>query len=274
MHLSSHATIKRRQDTFYVDLLRNGNETGLEHFYNRLFRSFSYKARKRVKDDLASTAIAQEAFLRLWMVRDKMEDTTKVMAFLKAQINEGCQAFYSKRSARFHRDLIKLDGIDDYQNFLGGYNPEEETDDADSIAQQNFEEQNRAKLKSIKKFLPNLTQNEQLFIQLCLRYSFGFEKIALHLGGISDVEVYRKVQKTLENLKNAVVNSDKLNNLETTNSFIYQGDLSEEQACIFRLRYELKMSFEEISAELRLSQAYVQTVFVEACSMAKKIKSN
>ena len=274
MQSSSHTTIKRRSDDFYVDLLRNGDEIGLEHFYNRLFGSFSYKARKRVKDELASTSIAQEAFLRLWLVRDKMENIVKVITFLKAQINEGCEAFYKKPSERFHRDLIKFEEIEDYQSCFSSYDPEEDEEDAGTIAQRKLEEQNKANLKIIKNFLPSLTQNEQLFIQLCLQYSFCFEKISRHLGGISDIEVFRKVKKILENLKNAIVNSNKLNTTETKHCFIYQGDLSEEQAKILQLRYELKMSFQEISIELNLSQGHVQTVFVEACSLSKKIKSN
>lgn len=248
---------KINPDLHFLDQLRNGQESGLNHFYKRLYPVISYWALKRVKDDVAASGIAQEAFLKLWLLRAKMNDVSEIIAFLGQRIKQGCTDFYRKSADRFHRGLIKLDDIENYQEFIGGYGPE-------VVYQEELDQQKMAQWQEIERAVPNLSPNQQLFIRLCLQYSFSYDRIAWHLGGISDYEVARKVEKTLACLKNIVTGAKKLNIATTTRTFLFEGELNEEQANILNMRYELNYSFEEIALELGLSQEYVQTVFVQA----------
>lgn len=261
--------MKANPDLYFLNQLKNGQEAGLNHFYNRLYPVVSYWAFKRVKDDVAASSIAQEAFLKLWLVRAKINDIKELITFLSQRVKQGCTDFYRQSSARFHRGLIKLDDIGNYQEFIGAYEPE-------VVCQEELDEQKMAQWQEIERALPNLSQDQQLFIRLCLRYAFSYDRIAWHLGGIADYEVARKVEKTLAALKNIITGAKKLNTVTTAKKFLFEGELNAEQAQILHMRYELNCSFEEIALELGLSQAHVQTVFVQAYTAIswKKSKSS
>lgn len=150
-----------------------------------------------------------------------------------------------------------------------GYNPEID-DDIDILYQQELEEELKKQWIQVDALIPNLTQEQQLFIKLCLKYSFNYERIAWHIGGISDYQVARKVENTLESLKAVLANSQKLNAIGKTNKFSFEGDLCEEQAAILHMRYELQYSFEEIATALNLNQGHIQRAFAQACTKIKK----
>jgi len=188
-----------------------------------------------------------------------MNTVNELITFLGQRIKQGCTDFYRTSVERFHRGLIKLDDIENYQEFIGRCEPQEEVTYQDELNQQKMEQ-----WREIEQALPNLSQNQQLFIRLCLQYSFSYDRIAWHLGGISDYEVAKKVERTLACLKNMVTGAKKLSLTATTKTFLFEGELNEEQANILQMRYESNFSFEEIALELGLSQEYVQTVFVQA----------
>ncbi|MEO5777769.1 MAG: sigma factor-like helix-turn-helix DNA-binding protein, partial [Flavobacterium sp.] len=104
------------------------------------------------------------------------------------------------------------------------------------------------------------------------KYSFNYDRIAWHIGGISDYQVARKVEKTLECLKAILTNTQKLTTVGKTNKFKFEGDLCEEQSAILHMRYELQYSFEEIATALNLNQGYIQKAFSNACTKIKKVK--
>ncbi|WP_157262283.1 sigma factor-like helix-turn-helix DNA-binding protein [Pedobacter sp. PACM 27299] len=126
--------------------------------------------------------------------------------------------------------------------------------------------------RPVESVLPNLPENQQLFIRLCIKYSFSYERIAWHVGGITDYQVAKTVEKTLESLKSILKNSQKLNTVGKTNKVKFEGDLCEEQSTILHMRYELQYSFEEIARTLNLSQNHIQKVFVQAYTKIKKVK--
>ncbi|SDF81446.1 RNA polymerase sigma factor, sigma-70 family [Mucilaginibacter pineti] len=267
------ASVKITLDLHFIDLLKSGKESGLKHFYNRLYPVINYWAFKRVKDDVAASSIAHEAFLKLWLLRSKMNSANEIITFLGKQVKCGCNDFYKKSSAKFHRGLIKLDDIENYQDFMGANEPQDEIDLTDITYQEELDQLRAEQWQEVESVLPNLSANQQLFIKLCLQYSFSYDRIAWHLGGISDYEIARKVEDTLKNLKDIIINTKKLN-LTKTSKFLYEGELNEEQANILNLRYDLNFSFEEIASELGLSQGYVQTVFVKAFKAIKKVPNN
>lgn len=50
----------------------------------------------------------------------------------------------------------------------------------------------------------------QLFIRLCLRYDFSYERIAYYLGGISDYDVSLRVEQCISHLKAALADTSRL----------------------------------------------------------------
>ena len=249
-----------------------GDEKGLEYFYNRLYPSLFYKRSRYIKDDTNAASIVSEAFLRLWLIRNNITDPSHIETFLSDTTIEACKSYYKTSSHNFQRNMLRLDEIENYQEFMGGYDPEEESDLDDIFFQEELDERLKLQWQQVEAVIPNLTENQQLFIKLCLKYAFNYERIAWHIGGISDYQVASTVEKTLEALKSILTSSQKLEATGKTTKFKFEGDLCEEQSRILHMRYELQYSFEEIASQLNLSQEHIKRTFVEAYTKVKKVK--
>ena len=242
--------------------LKSGREGGLVYFYNRMFRGLYWRAMRMTKCDVTADCIVQEAFLRLWQIRNQLRDAAHVEVFVKEQTKQEALGYFRKSANRFHRNLVRLDGIDNYQEFICGNRAEDEEHHV--FSEQQVDKQQTEQWEHIQKVLPTLSERQQLFISLCLKYSFSYDRIAWHLGGISDYQVALHVEKTLESLRSVITNTKKLDQAGKTRCMKYQGELNAGQAEILRMRYELQYSFEEIARALNLSRGQVQKTFLAA----------
>ncbi|WP_333801990.1 hypothetical protein [Sphingobacterium multivorum] len=202
-------TLQQKQTENYIALLQNGDERGLNFFYYRFYSYLFARTYRATQDDCAAESIAQEAILRLWLFRREVKDVDHILSFLKAQVKAALHAFFNKSRNRFHRSLLRLDAIEDYQEFFLGYETEEE-EEMDLVYLEKLEEEKQLRLDQLGNLLPSLNQQQQLFIKLCLKYSFNYERIAYYLGGISDYEVSLQVEKTIDTLRSVFNSSQKM----------------------------------------------------------------
>lgn len=255
----------------HLELLKDGKERGLDFFYGRYYSILLYRAERATQDDCVSESIVQEAFLRLWLYRANITSLEDITDFLNKQVGAAITAYYKKSTNRFHRSLLRLDGIEDYQEFLLGYELEEEEEE-DIIYIERLEEEKQEKINKLNSLLPNLKQEQQLFIKLCLKYSFNYERIAYYLGGISDYEVSMQVERTIETLRKIFHSAEKMAALNKPSKIVLEGEFDEQQAEIFHMRYELHLSFDQISEALQLCPTTVRKLFVQAHAKIKKHK--
>lgn len=256
----------------YLKKLKQGDEQGLNYFYQLLFTPYFKRAECFVKDDAIAAYITQEAFLRLWVCRKVIKDVQHLYDFLFKQIREAVDSYYNKASTRFQRSLLRLDAIEDYQEFMLGYEMERDEQE-DTVYLDTLEEEKQQQLARVNALLPNLSEQQQLFIKLCLKYSFNYDRIAWHLGGISDYEVANKIEKTIATIKAILCNDQQLITAAKPKHFVCEGGLSDQQAQILNMRYELQYSFEEIATALDLKDTHVRKLFVEAYAVIKNRKS-
>lgn len=257
-----------KDQQYYFNMFQDGNEKGLEFFYHLLYPSLYYCGVRYIKDDLNADCIVSEAFLRLWLSRRKITEVGQIKIFVKKLMSDGCKAYYKTSNGRFHRNMLRLDEIESYQDFIGTC----DEDDSYPLYQQEPEEELKNQWKKVEAVIPNLTSEQQLFIRLCIKYSFDYSRIAWHIGGISDYQVARKVERTLQCLKAIITDTKKLNSVGKTSRFRFEGDVSEEQLMILQMRYELQYSFGEIASALNLSQGYIQQAFAAASLKIRKTK--
>lgn len=255
----------------HFEKFRKGNEKGLEFFYKRLYPRIYYYGLRYIKDDVNAGCIVNEAFLRLWLCRKNISCPKHIETFVRKLTSDGCRAYYKTSSSRFHRNMLRLDEIENYQEFIGGYDPtiEEETDIRFHHEPAEEEKNQWERLEAV---IPNLSQDQQLFIRLCIKYSFDYGQMAWHIGGISDYQVARKVEQTLECLKAVISDTEKLSEVVKSSRFSFEGDVSEEQSMILQMRYELQYSFSEIASALNLEQGYIQKAFASASLKIRKTK--
>jgi len=261
---------KQNQDVNFARF-KEGDEKGLEFFYKRLYPTLYFYTFRYIKDDINADCIVNEAFLRLWLFRKSIDDPEHIEPFIKKLTTQACKAYYRASNKRFQRNMLRLDEIENYNDFIFGYDPEIE-EDTEVLYQEELEKELKEKWTKLETLIPNLTQDQQLIVRLCLKYSFNYDRIAWHIGGISDYQVARKVEKTLESLRAIFTNSQKLEIVGKNNRFRFEGDLNEEQSSILHMRYQLQYSFEEISSALNLDQGYIKKIFVSACIKIKKVK--
>jgi len=262
--------LKPKSDINYTKF-KEGNERGLEFFYQRLYPSIYYHVFRYIKDDVYASCIVNEAFLRLWLCRKNITCPEHIETFVRKLTADGCRAYFKTSSSRFHRNMLRLDEIENYQDFVVGYDSSEE-EETDTIYHHEPEEKEQKQWERVQAVIPNLSQDQQLFIRLCIKYAFDYGRMAWHIGGISDYQVARKVEQTLNALKEVITDTEKLDKIEKTSKFSFQGDVSEEQAAILRMRYELQYSFSDIAAALNLNQGYIQKAFAAASLKIKKTK--
>jgi hypothetical protein len=62
-------------------------------------------------------------------LRSSIRDIDHLKDFLSKQIKEAGAAYYQKNNTRFHRSLLQLDGIENFQEFMLGYEMEEEVEE-------------------------------------------------------------------------------------------------------------------------------------------------
>jgi RNA polymerase sigma factor (sigma-70 family) len=255
----------------HFEKFRKGNEKGLEFFYKLLYPRTYYYGFRYIKDDVNAGCIVNEAFLRLWLSRKIITGPEHIETFVRKLTSDGCRAYYKTSSSRFHRNMLRLDEIENYQEFMAGYDPTLE-DEADILYHHEPGEEEKRQWERVEAVIPNLSQDQQLFIRLCIKYSFDYGQMAWHIGGISDYQIAKKVEKTLEFLKAVITDTEKLNKLKKTSRFSFEGDVSEEQAMILQMRYELQYSFTEIAEALSLDQGYIQQAFATASLKIRKTK--
>lgn len=247
--------------------LKNGDEVGLTYFYSRFYRLYAYRAYCYTREDLDAHCITQEAFLRLWIFRESIEDVPHLHQFINRQVKEAGKAYHRKRSNQFRRRLLWFFDYEDPESLLPGSMPQ--WIEGSSLETEEPDEQDSERLESLNRLLPHLDREQQLFIRLCLKFDFNYERIAFYLGGIREYEVAQRVGKCIDRLKSLLVDSRKLSQVSHTHTLRLDQQLSPQQADILRLRYELGNSFEEIAADLRLTPEKVRTLFIQAFTILK-----
>jgi len=249
-----------------------GNEKGLEFFYKLLYPSIYHYGFRYIKDDMSADCIVNEAFLRLWLCRKSISCPEHIETFVRKLTSDSCRAYYKTTAGRFQRNMLRLDEIENYQDFTVGYNPDPDGE-GDVIYYHEPGDEEKKQWERVEAVLPNLSSDQQLFIRLCIKYSFDYSRMAWHIGGISDYQVARKVERTLECLKAVIHDAEKLNGLEKTSRFSIEGEVSAEESKILKMRYELQYSFGEIAEALNLDQGYIQRAFAAASLRIKKTRT-
>ncbi len=269
MELSRVSAIANHRKYFIE--FKAGNERGFEFFYKLLYPSVYYYAFRYIKDDVNAGCIVNEAFLRVWLCRKTIICPAHIETFVRKLTGDGCRAYFKTSSSRFHRNMLRLDEIENYQDFIAGYDPNQE-DETAIFDQHEPGEEEKKQWERVKAVIPNLSQDQQLFIRLCIKYAFDYGRMAWHIGGISDYQVAKKMEQTLKCLKALIADAEKLNQIKKTSRFSFEGDISDEQASILQMRYELQYSFSEIAAALNLNQGYIQQAFATASLKIRKTK--
>ena len=228
--------------------------------YAKYYNLFAWRCERSVKDEVAASGMVQDAFLRVWLLRDQLS-VSDVYDFLKVQLKKCIYAYYDTAKNKSHANLFRLDELENYDFLVVDGNLEDEALAEPDIAAQLLRQKQWEQLAQL---MPNLSDTQQQLIKLCLKYDFSYEHIAYYLGGISNYAVKKKVEMLLKSLKCMLTANQKLQQASSRRPLVFSGSLDELQAQIMKMRYELHYSFEEIAKALNMNQGYIQQAFVKA----------
>lgn len=250
--------MKRFQLDTHYKAFKKGCPHAFEAIYTQYYHSVYWMGRSILKDVYAVENILQDTFLILWEKRDRIQSPEHLNAFVHFVMKSECIYQYSKPQNAFQRNLSRLDYLENYQDYLGSYDEDEEA------AHLRRQEADQKALDQIQKVLPLLSSERKLLLELCLKYGFQYKAIAQAMG-TSTAKTSIEVKGAIQDIKNILgtgctpdAKAKPIRALKT------QGIMTPVQEKVLQLRMEKNYSFDAIATELNRSLKEVHQEFMTA----------
>lgn len=244
------------------ELLKKGDPAALVHIFNKYRGQLFWVGKQKMGDEFVIETIVQDAFLKLWEHRDRIEEPRHIYFFLRYVVKTECTYYYCRPKNQFYRSMARLENFGNYQDFMLGYDPSIEDE---HLKDQHLEQE---AFDRLKKILPLLSSEKSHLIELCLKHGFRYKFIGQMMGkGIT--ETSNLVKKAIQELKTIINQGNDQDNSSTTKIQV-QGEITEQQQKVLQLRCEQKESFAAIAKELNLSQKEVHSQFMAAYKLLQQ----
>lgn len=245
-------------------LLKKGDPIALVNIYARYRRQLFWVGKQKMGDEFVIESLVQDAFLKLWEHRDRIEDPDHIYYFLRYVIKTECTYYYCRPKNQFYRSMARLENFGNYQEFMLGHDPNIEDD---HLKDQCLEQE---AFDRIKEILPLLSSEKSHLIELCLKHGFRYKYIG-QLMGKGVTETSNQVKKTIQEIKAIITHGSSLENSSNSdNRNKAEEEITEQQQRVLQLRCEQKESFSAIAKELNLSQKEVHSQFIAAYKLMQQ----
>ena len=242
-----------------MEIISKDQMTVFKEFYNRYYTVFAWRCSKAVKDEVIGSGMAQDAFLKLWLLRDQLEKEDNYR-FLKSQLKKAITAYFKVPKHRFNANLFRLDELENPEFLMRTVEMDYGGLDHDTFDQGKYQKE----WAHLQELIPSLPSGQQELIKLCLKYNFNYDRISYYLGGISDYAVAKQVESLLTSLKQILSDVEKLEMVEQKVHFQFSGGLDDLQKEVLRMRYDLRYSFSEIATHLDIDVKEIKQAFSRA----------
>ena len=236
---------------------KKGDEKALAGLYDQLYKPLLYHGLRIIKDRFVVNSIIQEAFLKAWNFRERMTSTLHVYRFIRLNITWGCYGYFRQATYKRHYgSVIYTDDIDYYTS----------PSCFESEINEQLQKADEEKLQTIYNVIPYLPATRQNLINLYFKYGFSYKQIANRYA-TSKQAISRELQNGLEHLKKIINSKKRLDNpvVKSPKTILpYNEILEGEMLQVFKLRYEMKLSFESIALQLNLPQLDIQQLYIAA----------
>jgi RNA polymerase sigma factor (sigma-70 family) len=235
---------------------KKGDENALAYLYKHFHKSLLFHGLKIVRDPFEVNSVIQEAFLKAWQLRGRLTSLPHTYRFIRLNVTWGCYSYYRRVGVRQAQQVILTDNID-----LFGF-----SHSAPGLENEDLSNVDEERVQAIYKVIPYLPANQQTILTLYFKYGLSYKQIAKRFA-TSNQAISQELHKGLEHLKTVIHAKKKLDTPAKPNEnqmLPYAEVLDGELLQVFRLRYEMKLSFDAIAITMNLPQAYVQQQYVAA----------
>ncbi|MCW2462235.1 RNA polymerase sigma factor [Elizabethkingia anophelis] len=259
---------RKLTDHQLYELLKKGNPISLEHIHLRYKRLLFWLARQMIEDDFVVETLVQDTFLKLWLHRDSIESPNHILGFLRFVLKRDCISYFNSPKSKFTRLINSLERYENYQDYLVGYDPEQDKEHllSQESDQKNFDE--------VQKSLNVISPKRKHLIKLCLQYGFQYKPIAEAMGS-SVTAISNEISRAIDDLRKIINGSSFEKPKEKASDHEKKVEkLSNQQLEILKRRMEEKSSFKFIAQELKLSEKQVHLEFLQAYSYLQNQKNS
>ncbi|MCT3845061.1 RNA polymerase sigma factor [Elizabethkingia anophelis] len=250
------------------EMLKKGNPTSLEHIHLRYKRLLFWLARRMIEDDFVVETLVQDTFLKLWLHRDSIETPNHILGFLRFVLKRDCISYFNSPKSKFTRLINSLERYENYQDYLVGYDPEQ---DKEYLLSQESDQKN---FDEVQKGLNVISPKRKHLIKLCLEYGFQYKPIAEAMGS-SVTAISNEISRAIDDLRKIIKGSSFEKAKEKASDHNEKvEELSNRQLEILKRRMEEKSSFKFIAQELKLSEKQVHLEFLRAYSYLQNQKTS
>lgn len=258
---------------YYLARFKEGDEKAMDYFYQHAYRPLVGFGKRIIDDEFTVSTLVHEAILKTWDFRERMESMHHIYCFARLCVKWECYGWYRKPANRIYRQT-------DMDEFIEFRPDRSFFDDGATAYEHGVDEEN---LKMIHDVLPYLPAKRRTMLMLYFKYGLGYNEIANRFA-TSNQKISVEVQKGLEYLKKVIhakkriTPDDKMLKAEPRSKSAalsgYEEYLSGETLQVFRLRYEMKLSFDAIAFRLGLPPGQVRQEYVTAHINLRKMKTN
>jgi RNA polymerase sigma factor (sigma-70 family) len=238
------------------DLLKQGDPQAMELIYTRYERNIFWIGKQTIDDEFVIENILQDTFLTLWQKRDTIERPKHIYFLLRYVMKKQCIYYYCRPRNDFHRKINSLEKYDNYQEYMHGHDPEQDNQHLID------HEEDQKTFNRIKSIFPLLSPERKHLIELCLTYGFQYKAIAQAMG-TSITQTSNDIKNAIEDIK-TIIHTGGNHKPKLAMTIKVQGQMTEEQQKVLKLRNEKQYSFASIAKELNLTQKEVHREFMAA----------
>ena len=187
----NYITYPNAENQLHFLQFTQGNESSLQYIYQRLYKPMLYYSRTLIQDEFTAHSIVQDAFLKLWSLRSRMQSMLHIFRFLRLNITWQCRSWYKSTERSFLQKLIYTDAIADHA-VTSLYPLPGEAEEQEAAYKQ--------RLQRITHIIPYLPSAQQTMVTLYFKDGLTYSQIARRFQ-TSGPAVSKEVQKGLDQLK-------------------------------------------------------------------------
>jgi DNA-directed RNA polymerase specialized sigma subunit len=249
-----HISMESQKTNLYLTLFKQGNQRAMDFIYRRSFHSLLLFGKGLIDDEFLVSCILHECYLKAWEHRQRMQSLAHIYRFIRMNLRwQILRHIEQSRRTIYGQTLL----VDHFDKTIGDF--EDPTEDIEKC------EQDILRLEMITESMKYLPLESGQIASLYFKQGLTRRQIANRLG-TNTRQISCQIERSIEQIK-SIVHAAPIKNhsLSQTQQVCIKPDiLDDQQAMVYDLRKNHKLSFGDIARRLGFPQTQVQQQYIKA----------